>query len=93
MGKLRARLAEMDKEVSDANEHHEVRVKEKTEVLLKNIKYYGSKVQELIQELVSRQPYDQETGLQNTLASTVKKLGIDTEKIRFNLKDEEFTDF
>ena len=54
-----------------------MRVNEKTVVLLKNIKYYGSKVQELIQELVSRQPYDQESGMPNTLASCVRKLGID----------------
>ena len=55
---LKAKLAELDQEVKDANEFHEARVSEKTEVLMKNIKYYGSKVQELIQELVCRQPYD-----------------------------------
>ena len=45
---LKAKLAELDKELSEANEHHEARVFEKTEILFKNIKYYGSKVQELI---------------------------------------------
>ena len=47
----------------------------------------------MIEELVSRQPYDQETGAMNSLKLTIKKLGIDAEKIRFNFKDEVFTDF
>ena len=51
---MKAKLAELDKEVDEANEHHEARVTEKTEVLFKNIKYYGSKVQELIEELVKK---------------------------------------
>ena len=91
--RLKAKLAELDKEVKETNDSHEARVTEKTAILFKNIKYYGTKVQELIQELVYRQPYDQETGLQTTLTSTVKKLGIDTDKIKFSMKDEDFTPF
>ena len=75
--------------MTEANDQHEIRLAEKTAELQKNIKYYGSKVQELIEELVTRQPsHDQETGLPNNLASTVKKLGIDTDKIRFDCKSE-----
>ena len=47
-------MAELDKEVKETNDSHEARVTEKTAILFKNIKYYGTKVQELIQELVYR---------------------------------------
>ena len=39
------------------------------------------------------QPYDPETGNQNTLALTVKKLGIDSEKIKFDFNEQQFNDF
>ena len=90
---MQAKLKELDKEIDEAKNSHEERLAEKTQTLQKNIKYYGERVQNLIQEVVSRQPYDQETGRSNTLACTVKKLGIDAEKIKFDSKNEEFTDF
>ena len=90
---MQAKLKELDQEIDEAKDGHEQRLAEKTQTLQKNIKYYGERVQNLIQEIVSRQPYDQYTGTSNTLASTVKKLGIDAEKIKFDFKNEEFTDF
>ena len=55
---MKARLADLENEVDDAKKNHEVRLAEKEKALKENIKYYGSRVQELIQELVRRQPYD-----------------------------------
>lgn len=47
-GKLRAKLAELEEEFAKSEAEHEVRVAEKTKTLGENIKYYGSKTQELI---------------------------------------------
>jgi hypothetical protein len=44
----------------------------------------------LIYAIVQRKRYDPETGLVNTVAITVKKLGIDCEKIKFNKETEDF---
>lgn len=43
--------------------------------------------------MVSRQPYDQETGERNCLSKTVKKLGIDAEMIKFKKEEEDFGSF
>ena len=91
--RLREKLAQIENEVNEANVQHEARLEEKTATLQQNIKYYGSKVQELIQELVYKQPFDQDTGMHTTLKSTVVKLGIDQDKIKFDIKDECFTNF
>ena len=90
---LKAKLCELEKQVAEADQYHESRLEEKTKTLHENIKYYGSKTQELMHELVSRNPFDQETGTPNTLATIIKKIGIDAEKIKFCFKDEDFTDF
>jgi hypothetical protein len=42
---------------------------------------------------VQRRPYDPETGLKNTVATTVKSLGIDADNIKFNKETEEFDKF
>lgn len=90
---LNAKLEEIDKAVIEANQTYDIRLAEKTKTLEQNVKYYGGKTQELIQELLIRQPFDMDSGMPFTLASTIKKLGIDTDKIRFSFKTEEFTDF
>ena len=41
--KMKAKLASLEQEVSDANLNHESRLEEKTKTLQENIKYYGSK--------------------------------------------------
>lgn len=41
-------------QLKKAEETHSERLRQKTEILHKNIKYYGGKTQEMIQELVSR---------------------------------------
>ena len=46
--KLRAKLDELERAVKEADEQHELRLSEKTKTLQENIKYYGSKTQELI---------------------------------------------
>jgi hypothetical protein len=50
-------------------------------------------VQELLSEIVARQPYNPYTGEANTLTSTIKQLGIDAEKIKFSAEDEDFVKF
>ena len=90
---LKAKLAACEKEVDDAKTQHEERLAEKSADLKINIKYYGSRVQILIQEIVSRTPYDQESGMMNSLALTIKKLGIDSDQIKFSFSTEDFTDF
>lgn len=70
-----------------------MRLEEKTKTLNENIKYYGGKVQELLHEVIARQPFNQYTGEQNTLSSTIKQLGIDAEKIKFSFEEEDFKKF
>ena len=45
---------ELEAAVVLANEQHEVRLAQKTQILQENIKYYGTKTQELLEVLVSR---------------------------------------
>ncbi len=80
-------------QVEEAEKTHTQRLNEKTETLKFNIKYYGGKVQELIEAIVARRIYDPETGMRNTVAITVKQLGIDADKIKFNIATEEFENF
>jgi hypothetical protein len=47
----------------------------------------------LIEAIVERRRFDPESGLRNTVKMTVKQLGIDCDKIRFNPETEEFTPF
>lgn len=68
-------------------------MREKTETLKTNIIYYGTKTQELIEAIVQKRPYDPETGLKTTIASTVKSLGIDAENIKFNKESGDFDRF
>ena len=63
---------------------------EKYDEIKKNIAYYGTKCQELIEEICIRQPYDVETGKKNDLPNMIQKLGIDKEKVKYDEKDEEF---
>ena len=83
----------LKKAVVEAESNQTGRLHEKTETLKTNIVYYGGKTQELIEAIVQRRPYDPETGLKNTVANTVKSLGIDADNIRFNKETEEFEKF
>ncbi len=72
---------------------YQVKLKEKLELVTQHKNYYGQKCQLLLEEIVTSQPNDPETGERATLKSVIKKIGIDVEKIRFRKEDEEFEEF
>ena len=41
------------------------------------------RTQELIEEILTRKPFDPETGKKNYLEDVIRSLGIDPDKIRF----------
>jgi len=85
----------MDAEAANATLKDEVQAKLKSKIqkVTDNKAYYGGKCQELIQEILRQQPTDPQTGDSNTLASVIKRLGIDAEAIQFNAEDDDFNAF
>ena len=52
--------------------------------------YYKEKCQELLGEVLARQPSIPDTGERNSLSQIIKSLGIDPEKVGFSREDEDF---
>ena len=72
---------------------YEKKVKEKTSIVTKHKQYYGNKCHELLNEMLSRQPTDPESGNMNSLSLIIKTIKIDAEKIQFIAEDEDFKSF
>ncbi|CDW73178.1 UNKNOWN [Stylonychia lemnae] len=71
----------------------EQKIKDKSVLIKDNKKYYGERCQDLLNEILCRQPNVQDTGERNTMSLIIKKLGIDADSIKFCFEDDDFKPF
>eukprot|EP00347_Sterkiella_histriomuscorum_P003586 403363719 len=69
------------------------KMEDKADTLRSNKKYYGERCQDLLNEILCRQPVVPDTGAKNTMTQIIKKLGIDADAIKFNIEDDDFQAF